>query len=133
MKKKLYLILLSVPLFSHAQTINVQKAHQNIIFYLKKRLNDPNSFSVASWGKPEKIYEDFETSYEGTGMQTMIDTVYSAKNKIHDLKLNLDLYYKGDSASKDSLSRRCARGIDRCDFLIDSLKKVKEQKRLLFK
>jgi hypothetical protein len=134
MNKILYLAVTLLPLNALSQIINIQRAHQNIISYLKKTLNDPASFSVASWGKPEKIYEDFETSYEAKGMDDLIDSGVSAQNKLHDFRFNMELKSnKPDTLLKDTVYRLCLNVIKQVDRRVDSLKRMKELKRQSFK
>lgn len=105
---KRLLLMLSLTLYvnsAYTQTLaDIQKAKLSAKAYLIKSLNNPNSYSSASWGKLSKTYTDFYDSKDRKVIDDSLDYYNNSlgliKTEMHRIRMGNILKYQDDSTYK---------------------------------
>jgi hypothetical protein len=134
MRKRLVIIIIGLVVSqSQAQTsIDVQKAKSSAKLYLMKKLNNPGSYTSASWDKLSKTYTDFYDSKDRKIIDDSLSYYHNAsgliKSKMHQIRMGDILKYEKDSAYKSLVAMS-----DQVDSAVLDMQAKREIKEKLYK
>lgn len=108
-------------------------AHNKIEKYLKKTLNDPQSYSSLSWGKLSTIKTDYNSSTTGKSIIEQVETLQAANEslgtKVNSLSKN---FQQSNAFNRDSIINVCKKQILANDASIDSLTAISARLKKAF-
>lgn len=133
MKKLLTLSILLFSFSTYAQSsLEIQKAKTAVIAYLKRNLNNPASYSPASWGKLEKTYSSFYDTKVAEDFKKTLQIYHDGKIdllvSISKIKARIGKNYESDSTYIDAINLQ-----NQATLAYDSLYKAQQDAEKSYK